>query len=113
MALYTVNDDDTNDQGTPSPDDALEETRGQDAFNPYRDQEKLEQDYDPPSAPPDDVRGRLQPTPTDDQPAETNVDTTELYDAGLEVASSRSYQEGDPTDPGVYPLEPQDSDEEK
>jgi len=98
---------DDNDTSThQSPDDALEPAG--DIFNPNKDEETLDQDYDSPAAPPDDVAGTIDPGHPD---TDTDLDAHDVYDEGLKAASGIDAQEGSVTQE-VLPLEPKDSEDE-
>lgn len=99
-------DDDIRDETRESEDDVLEEdTRPDDIFNPDLDEEKLDEDYDPPAASPyprDDAMVSSYPV-TDD-----SVDRDELYNEGLREAAGLSDTIDDSDDQPPEPLDPEE-----
>lgn len=73
-----MDDETTNRQ---SPDDALEPNSDKDGmFHPKTDEERLDQDYDTPASPPDDIVGK--PLPPDNPQSDVRPDETEVYNEG-------------------------------
>jgi|SRR6185437_7844445 len=101
-----VDDDDTRDATRESEDDALEEdTRPDDIFSPDLDEEKLDEDNDPPAAPPNPkADARLQTHPITDD----NIDRDELYNEGLSESTGLRDTLQDSDDAPFEPLEPED-----
>lgn len=93
--------DDNNGNGIrPSPDDALEPP--DDIFNPELNQERLEEDNDPPAAPakPHLATPKLPPN----HPAtDTGIDSQELYDEGLTSATDYDAQQENTEPDGPQP----------
>lgn len=79
----------------PTPDDALEPA-DTGMFHPDSDEEKLEQDFDPPAAPPSDVTGK--PIPPDDPDTDSKLDSQEEYDEGRADAARDNREEENPGD---------------
>jgi hypothetical protein len=86
-------------------DDALEDTRPDDFFDPVNDEEKLDGDYDPPAAPTVSNKHHIPPTHpiTDD-----DIDTDELYSEGLGEAADIDDREEDSDDAPAQPFSPED-----
>jgi hypothetical protein len=73
-----------------SADDALEPQ--DDIFRPTRDEEKLDEDNDPPAAPADDTHSTA---PLDEPASDDGVDSDELYQEGLGGATGADDEEID------------------
>jgi hypothetical protein len=97
--------DDNDDSIHQTPDDALEPA--DDIFNPNKDEETLDQDYDSPAASPDDVAGTIAPDHPD---TDTDIDAHDAYDEGLKGASGIDAQEETAVQE-VLPLDPKDENE--
>lgn len=83
-----------------------------DIFNPVVDEERLEEDHDPPASParPHLTTPKLPP----DHPAtDTEIDTQELYDEGLTSATDYDAHEEAPDSDESHPLEPEDETDEE
>jgi hypothetical protein len=93
--------DDDNDMQQ-SADDALEPK--DDIFNPELDEDKLDEDYDSPAAPAQDIRSSA---PLDDPSTDDELDSDELYQEGISGATNADDEEIDP-DEEPKPLEPED-----
>lgn len=86
-----------------SADDALEPQ--DDLFNPAVDEEKLDEDNDPPAAPADDIQGHsISP---DDPRTDSELDADEVYEAGVAEAAGTDDSDIEPDDE-AQPLEPED-----
>jgi hypothetical protein len=99
-----ANDDNTT-NNHPSPDDALEPP--DDIFNPAVDEERLEEDYDPPATPakPHLTTPKLPPN----HPAtDSEIDFQELYDEGLTSATDYDAQDEAADNDQPRPLEPEE-----
>jgi hypothetical protein len=90
------------DDNRQSADDALEPV--DDIFSQTRDEEKLDQDNDPPDAPADDIK---YPVNLDEPAGDTGVDADELYQEGLGGATNADDVEIVP-DENPEPLETED-----
>jgi hypothetical protein len=74
-----------------SADDALEPQ--DDIYKPKLDQQKLPNDYEPPTAPADDVHTGV---PIDDPSTDDQLDSDELYQEGVSGATNADDEEVDP-----------------
>jgi hypothetical protein len=81
-----------------SEDDALEPK--DDIFNPDIDEERLEEDNDPPAAPADDVSAT--PLSPDAPDTDTDIDAHDAYDSGLSQAANPNQPED--SDNQVFPV---------
>ncbi|HEX3569089.1 MAG TPA: hypothetical protein VHT70_05465 [Candidatus Saccharimonadales bacterium] len=90
-------DDDTTHQ---SEDDALEPK--DDIFNPDVDEERLEEDSDPPSAPANDVPSI--PIAPDHPDTDTDLDADDTYNNGTSQAADPNQPEDN--DNQAFPLDP-------
>ena len=89
----------------PAPDDALEPAG--DIYSPARDQEKLDEDNDPPAAPADDGARGGQPLPPDHPEFDYDHDAHERYDEGDKGATDVDAEEETESDLNPpRPLEP-------
>ncbi len=87
-----MDDDYGDDQDTQqSADDALEPQN--DIFDPARNEERLEEDNDPPAGPADDTRSTA---PLDDPATDDGVDSDELYQEGVGGATNADDEEIEP-----------------
>lgn len=99
-----MDDDASRDTERESEDDALEDTRPDDIFDPGTDEEKLAEDNAPPAAPADDVPVS---SPQDDPAGDDYVDPDEQYQEGRSNAVDDSNQIIGP-DERPRPLEPEE-----
>jgi len=91
------------DDQQPTADDALEETRPNDLYDPLNDESRLAEDNSSPAAPADDVPS----LPLDDPATDTDEDADERYQEGEGEAADNSDREVGP-DERPQPLEPED-----
>lgn len=102
-------DDTNNNDEHPSPDDALEPP--DDIFNPTLDEERLEEDYDPPATPAN-PHINTPHLPPDHPAGDGNIDFQELYDEGVTSATDYDAQEeGTESIDEPFPIEPENGDE--
>lgn len=78
-----MDNNDTDDDYRQSADDALEPQ--DDLFNPRRDEKKLPEDYDTPTAPATDIYAA---EPVDSPETDDGIDSDELYQEGIVGATN-------------------------
>lgn len=86
-----------------SEDDALEDTRADDYFDPDTDEEKLDEDNNPPGAP-----ASISGVAPDDPALDDGLDEDEVYSEGIAAAADRDDFEEDSDDQPPQPLEPEE-----